>query len=160
MKITKNCVAAFHYKLTNDNGDVIDHSEGQEPLYFLHGSGQIIPGLEEKMLEKKVGDQFKATIEAIDAYGERKDEMVQIVPRSQFEEPDSLQKDMEFTVETDMGPMVLRISEVREEEVKVDGNHPLAGERLHFEIEITDVREATQDELEHGHTHNGESCTH
>ncbi|MBT7609021.1 MAG: peptidylprolyl isomerase [Bacteriovoracaceae bacterium] len=153
MKIVKDCVAAFHYKLTNDKTEVIDHSEGQGPLYYIQGHGHIIPGLETLMLDKVVGDKFSADIEAVDAYGERKEEMVQIVPRSQFEEPDSLQPGMQFNVETDMGPMVLSISEVLEEEVKVDGNHPLAGERLHFDIEITEVRVATEEELTHGHVH-------
>lgn len=153
MKIAKDCVAAFHYKLTNDAGDVIDHSEGQEPLYYIQGLGHIIPGLEAQMLEKQVGDKFSATIEAADAYGERREEMVQVVPREQFEKPNELQPGMQFTVETDLGPMMLTISEVLETEVKVDGNHPLAGVRLHFDIEITEVREATEEELAHGHVH-------
>lgn len=153
MKIVKDCVAAFHYKLTNDKKEVIDHSEGQEPLFYIQGHGHIIPGLEALMLDKTVGDKFTADIEATDAYGERREEMVQVVPRSQFEESATLEPGMQFNVETDMGPMVLSISEVLEDEVKVDGNHPLAGERLHFDIEITEVREATKEELEHGHVH-------
>jgi FKBP-type peptidyl-prolyl cis-trans isomerase SlyD len=153
MKIVKDCVAAFHYKLTNDKNEVIDHSEGQDPLYYIQGRGHIIPGLESLMLDKVVGDKFSADIEAADAYGERREEMVQIVPRSQFEEPESLQTGMQFNVETDMGSMVLSISEVLENEVKVDGNHPLAGEKLHFDIAITEVREATEEELAHGHVH-------
>jgi FKBP-type peptidyl-prolyl cis-trans isomerase SlyD len=153
MKISKDCVAAFHYKLTNDKKEVIDHSEGQEPLYYIQGHGHIIPGLETLMIDKVVGDKFEASIEAVDAYGERREEMVQIVPKSQFEDSDALQPGMQFNVETEMGPMVLSISEVLEDEVKVDGNHPLAGERLHFEVEITDVRVATEEELSHGHVH-------
>jgi FKBP-type peptidyl-prolyl cis-trans isomerase SlyD len=149
----------MHYTLTDDAGTTLDTSAGGEPLVYIHGLGHIIPGLEAKVEGKAAGDKIKAVIEPKDAYGERVDEMVNSMPKSEFPDTEELAEGMQFQVDTDKGPLILTIVEVKDDEVVLDGNHPLAGYTLHFDVEITEVREATKDELEHGHVH-GEGCQH
>lgn len=153
MQIKDNCVVAMHYTLTNDQGEVLDSSEGKDSLKFLQGANNIIIGLEKALVGKKVGDEFEVTVEPEEAYGVRHEQMIQKVPRSAFQGVDNLEAGMAFQAETEQGPMPVKITKVEGDEVTVDGNHELAGERLTFKVSIEDVREATQEEMEHKHAH-------
>lgn len=153
MQIAERCVAYFHYTLTNDAGDQLDSSRGGEPMAYLHGKGNIIPGLEKALEGKAAGDTLNVTVAPGDAYGERVEALVQAVPRAAFGGVADLQPGMRFQAETQQGPVPVVVTEVGIEEVTVDGNHPLAGVTLHFDVEITDVREASVEEVLHGHVH-------
>lgn len=153
MQISKHKAVAIEYTLTNDSGEVIDTSEGQDPLSYLHGAGNLISGLEQALEGKSAGDALQVTISPEDAYGQRIDELVQIVPRDRFEGADELEVGMRFHASSDHGETLVTITDVSDDEVTVDGNHPLAGETLHFEVKIVDVRDASEEEVEHGHIH-------
>ncbi|MGB1220725.1 MAG: FKBP-type peptidyl-prolyl cis-trans isomerase, partial [Alcanivoracaceae bacterium] len=126
----------------------------------LHGHGNIIPGLENALVGKAAGDKMDVTVEPAEGYGERHEQLIQQVPRTAFEGVDTLEPGMQFQAETGMGPRLFTITEVGGEEVTVDGNHPLAGETLNFAVEVTEVREASAEELEHGHVHGPEGHDH
>ena len=153
MNISENSVASIHYTLTDGEGKVIDTSEGQEPLAYLHGAGNIIPGLEKALLGKVVGDKFTVSIPAAEAYGVRDDSMVQELPSNMFSGIDNIEVGMEFHAETEHGLQVVTVTKVEGDNVTIDGNHPLAGVDLNFDVEIIEVRAATEDELNHGHAH-------
>ena len=153
MQIAERTVASFHYTLTNDAGDVLDSSQGREPLAYLHGAGNIVSGLEREMSGHVVGDKFSVDVAAVDGYGDYIEELVQVVPRKSFEGVENLAVGMQFQAQTGQGAIAVVITEIEGEEVTVDGNHPLAGETLHFAVEITEVRAATDEELQHGHVH-------
>ena len=155
MVISENCVVSIHYTLTDKDGDVLDSSEGQEPLHYLHGASNIIPGLEKKLVGKKVGDQLNVVVEPAEGYGEHQAQLVQSVPRSAFDGVDKIKPGMQFQAQSDQGPMHVIVTEISDETVTVDGNHPLAGQTLHFDVTVEQVREATAEELSHGHTHEG-----
>lgn len=149
MKITANKVAAIHYTLRDNEGNVLDSSEGQEPLYYIHGIGNLIPGMEEGLEGKSKGDKFQIKVAPEKGYGEKSDEMVQKVPRSAFGEQE-IKPGMKFS--TQHGE-VITVTHVGLEEITVDANHPLAGVELNFDVEVMDVRDASADELAHGHVH-------
>ena len=153
MQVQDQAIVGIHYTLKNDAGETLDSSDGRDPLQFLQGSGGIIKGLEEALVGKEVGDKLDVTIEAEQAYGVHREELVQEVPRSAFGGVEDIQVGMTFQAQTDNGPVPIRIAAVSEENVTVDGNHELAGERLHFNVSIEEVREATQQEIDHGHAH-------
>jgi FKBP-type peptidyl-prolyl cis-trans isomerase SlyD len=153
MQIADNSVATFHYTLTDDNGQVIDSSEGREPLTYLHGSGQIVPGLEKAMAGRTAGDQFKVEVAPAEGYGVHHAELVQAVPREAFQGVDDIQPGMQFQAHGPQGAVHVTVTKVDGETVHIDGNHPLAGQTLHFDIQVTDVREASAEELAHGHVH-------
>lgn len=153
MRIADNSVASFHYTLTNDAGEVLDSSDGREPLAYLHGAGNIVPGLEREMAGHSAGDKFKVDVEPEHGYGSYIDELVQVVPRQSFEGVSDLAVGMQFQAQTQQGPIAVVVTDIEGDEVTVDGNHPLAGERLHFAVEIVDVREASEEERQHGHVH-------
>jgi FKBP-type peptidyl-prolyl cis-trans isomerase SlyD len=153
MNISENCVATFHYTLTDSSGKVLDSSEGQEPLAYLHGAGNIIPGLENALLGKTVGDKLKVAVSANEAYGERDESMIQELPSNMFSGIDNIEVGMEFHAETEHGLQVVTVTKVEGDQVTIDGNHPLAGVDLNFDVEITEVREASEEELDHGHVH-------
>lgn len=153
MNISNNCVASFHYTLTDSTGKVLDSSEGQEPLSYLHGAGNIIPGLENALVGKAVGDKLNVSVAAAEAYGERDDAMVQQLDSSMFSGIEQIEVGMEFHAETEHGLQVVTVTGVEGNQVTIDGNHPLAGVDLNFDVEVTDVREATEDEIAHGHAH-------
>lgn len=153
MNISEQCVASFHYTLTDGSGKVLDSSDGQEPLSYLHGSGNIIPGLEKALLGKTIGDKFKISIPAAEAYGLRDDSMVQELPSNMFEGIDKIEEGMEFHAETEHGLQVVTVTKVEGENVTIDGNHPLAGVDLTFDVEVAAIRSATEEEMEHGHAH-------
>lgn len=151
-EIQNDQVVSFHYTLTDANGTVIDKSEGQ-PLVYLHGAGNIIPGLENALAGKNVGDKLVVNVPAAEGYGEYSAELVQEVPRNMFQGVDDIQAGMQFQAQTDDGIQVVTVKDVTDEHVIVDGNHPLAGQDLNFDVEIVEIRDASQEELDHGHVH-------
>jgi FKBP-type peptidyl-prolyl cis-trans isomerase SlyD len=153
MQIAERTVASFNYTLTNDAGEIIDSSEGRSPLAYLHGAGNIVPGLEKEMTGRKAGDRFDVVVAPEDGYGQPNPMLVQTVPREAFQGVDSIEVGMEFQAQTPQGPLSVVVSKVDADNVTVDGNHPLAGKTLHFAIEVTDVRDASVEELAHGHVH-------
>lgn len=153
MTISNNSVASIHYTLTDGEGKVIDSSQGQEPLAYLHGAGNIIPGLEKALTGKNVGDKFKVSVPAAEAYGLRDGNMVQELPSNMFSGIDKIEVGMEFHAETEHGLQVVTVTKVEGDTVTIDGNHPLAGVDLTFDVEVAEIREATQEELDHGHAH-------
>lgn len=153
MKAEKDKVVEFHYRLTDDAGTVIDSSHESEPLAVLFGRGMIIPGLENAMNGREAGDRFNVVVPPADAYGERRDGLTQRVPKKYFRNPDQLEPGMSTVLKTEDGHRQVTIVKVGSSVIDVDLNHPLAGKTLHFDIEITDVRDATAEELEHGHVH-------
>ena len=153
MQIAERCVASFHYTLTSDSGEVLDSSAGRDPLTYLHGAGNIVAGLEKAMAGRKVGDQFNVKVPPAEGYGVQDPALVQVVPRKAFQGVASLAPGMQFRAESERGPMSVVVTKVEGDEVTVDGNHPLAGATLNFAIEITEVREASVEEVLHGHVH-------
>lgn len=153
MQVAQNAVVSIHYTLTNDAGETIDSSEGREPLAYLHGNGQLVPGLERELEGKAAGDKVQATVAPADGYGEKIDAMVQEIPLEAFQGVDSVQPGMQFQAETQNGPLTVTVTKVEGDTATVDGNHPLAGENLNFDVEVVEVREASAEELEHGHAH-------
>jgi FKBP-type peptidyl-prolyl cis-trans isomerase SlyD len=153
MQIAERRVASFHYTLTNDQGEVLDSSEGREPLTYLHGKGNIVPGLEKALAGKQVGDKLKVSVPPEEGYGLPMQELVQVVPRGSFQGIPEVEVGMRFQAESSHGPVLVVVTGVEGDQVTVDGNHPLAGETLHFDVEITDVRDATVEEVLHGHVH-------
>jgi len=152
-KITDGHVVEMNYTLTNSKGEILDSSESNSPLAYIQGKKNIIPGLEKEMTGKKVGDTFKVTVKPEEAYGYRNEAMVQPVAKEQFgPEASEIQVGMQFELESDDGQVKLATAiEVRENEIVLDANHPLAGETLNFDVEVIGVKEATKEELEKGY---------
>ncbi len=146
-------VIGFHYTLTDKSGTVLDSSIGDEPLYFLESSQQIIPGLEKVIALMNVGDKKKIEVLAADAYGDVNPELVVTVKRTQFPPDAQLTVGDQFQVNNDHHSPVFTIMKIESEEVTVDGNHPMAGKDLFFDVEIVGMREATAEEVTHGHAH-------
>ncbi|MDZ7852233.1 MAG: peptidylprolyl isomerase [Halomonas sp.] len=153
MQIGQNSVVAFHYTLTNDEGEVLDSSEGREPLTYLHGAGNIIPGLEKQLEGRGTGDKLQAKVSPEEGYGEVQAQLVQEVPRDAFQGVENVEPGMQFQAQTEGGPLMVTVTQVEGDTVTVDGNHPLAGQPLNFDVEIAEVREASEEEVEHGHVH-------
>jgi FKBP-type peptidyl-prolyl cis-trans isomerase SlyD len=152
MKIQNNSAVSFHYTLTDDDGIRIDSSEGQEPLGYLHGAGNIIPGLEKALEGKTIGDSLTVAVTAAEGYGEVQKELIQEVPKEAFQGIDTIEVGMQFEAQTGQGGTVpVTVIDVTDDLVTVDGNHPLAGKNLNFDVSIEDVREATEEELANGH---------
>jgi len=151
MQIQKNCVVSMHYTLKDDSGNVLDSSEGREPLSFLQGAHHIIKGLEAALEGHGVGDKLEVSVEPKDGYGVVQEHLIQKVPKEAFAAIPNLEVGMRLQAETEQGPVPVMVSEIADDYVTVDGNHELAGANLHFSIEITDVREATQEEIDQGH---------
>lgn len=150
MQIKANTVVSIDYTLTGDNGEVIDTSEGREPLVYLHGHGHIIPGLESAIEGKSEGDELSVSVQPEDGYGPYREELVQDVPRSAFDGVDKVEPGMSFNAESAAGPMTVTVRKVGDETVTVDANHTLAGQVLNFEVAIKNVREATAAEKAEG----------
>ncbi|HVT89844.1 MAG TPA: peptidylprolyl isomerase [Tepidisphaeraceae bacterium] len=153
MQIAKNTVAKIDYTLTNPQGQVLDTSKGREPLAYLHGVGGIIPGLETALEGKSSGDQISVTIPPEKAYGHRNEELVQEIPRRMFQGVDNIQPGMQFQAQSQQGMRVVTVVGLTGDNVRVDANHPLAGVTLNFDVKVVEVREATPEELSHGHVH-------
>lgn len=147
-------VVFIHFTLTNDAGVVIDSSDGNEPLIYLHGADNIVPGLERELEGKKVGDKVQAVIPPEEGYGDREPGGTQQVPRSEFPGDMEIEVGMPFHAETGDGHMItVWVTDITPTYVELDMNHPLAGETLHFDVEIIQIRAATEEEMEHGHPH-------
>lgn len=159
MTISENSVVTLHYTVSNQEGVEIDSSLGTEPLVILHGHGQLIKGLEDALTGKTAGDKFEATVPAGEAYGERHDELVQSVPKNMFEGME-VEVGLQFRATTDHGEQSVIVIDVDDDNVIVDGNHPLAGLDLSFTVEILSIREATAEEIAHGHVHGEGGCGH
>lgn len=152
MNIQQDKVALIEYTLTNQHGEQIDASNGN-PLAYLHGHHNLIPGLEAELEGKTIGDKFTTTIPADKAYGERVDALVQTVASSMFQGVEELEVGMRFEAQSEQGMHSVEVTHIEGDEVTVDGNHPLAGEALTFEVEVVGLRESTPEEIEHGHAH-------
>lgn len=152
MKVSNHKVVSIHYTLTNNTGTVIDSSAGHEPLSYIQGLGHLIPGMEEGLEGKEAGEKFTIKVSPEKGYGVRNEEMVQQVPLSAFGGQD-IKPGMEFEAGSDEQRFIVTITEIGAETVTVDGNHPLAGVELNFDIEVMNVREASAEELSHGHVH-------
>lgn len=153
MNIAKNKVVSIDYTLTDSENAVIDSSEGRQPLVYLHGNGNLIPGLEKELEGKSTGASFRASIPPHEAYGLRDERKMQQVPRTAFAQFPALEAGMRFRADGPQGSEVVTIIAVEADTVTVDANHPLAGQTLHFDVTVRDVRDATEEEIAHGHVH-------
>jgi len=153
MEIKKDRVVTIDYSLSDDVGRIIDSSEENEPLVYLHGNDNIIPGLERELEGKIPGEALSCSIPPADAYGERDESLVFKVNKKDFGDNVEVAAGMQFEAHGEDGTLIVTVVNVDGEEVTLDANHPLAGETLHFDIKVVDVREATPEELEHGHAH-------
>lgn len=152
-KIDNNLVVSIHYTLKDDQGNILDQSTEGFPLPYLHGAGNIIPGLENALLGKTVGDKFSVNIPAAQAYGEYNPELVETVPAEMFQGVDKIEVGMQFQAQTDHGVQIVTVKAIEDNQIVVDGNFPLAGQDLNFDVEVIEIREASAEELEHGHVH-------
>ena len=153
MKIEKDRVVRFHYAVAEAGQAPLESSKAVgEPLAILFGRGQIIPGLEKAMDGREAGDSFKAAVTAADAYGERREGLTQRIPKKHFGDQ-KLAPGMQVVLNTNFGPRAVTIEKVGMSVVDVDLNHPMAGKDLHFDVEIVEVREANEEEVQHGHVH-------
>ena len=159
MQVADNMAVSIHYTLTNDDGEVLDSSIGDEALVFLQGSGNIIPGLEKEMVGKVTGEKFNVRIVPEEAYGELMEDMIQVLSRDMFEGIDNIEVGMQFHADVSSGPGVVTVVSIEGDDITIDGNHPLAGIALNFDVEVIDVRLATAEEASHGHIH-GAGCHH
>lgn len=152
--ISNNSVVNIHYELTDDEGNVLDSSRGAEPLSYLHGAGNIIPGLEKALVGKNEQDSFSVRVEPAEAYGEIMPELIQTLPRSAFHGVENIEVGMNFEAQAPNGEVQrVRVKDVEADEVTIDANHPLAGVALNFAIDVVGVREASEEEIAHGHVH-------
>lgn len=154
LMIGDNSVVSIHYKLTDNDGNVIDTSEGMEPLTYLHGVGNLIPGLEKELVGKVENDALSVKVQPADGYGESMQELVESVPKTAFQGVDNIEVGMSFETKNPNGDMQrIAVKKVEGDMVTVDANHPLAGVELNFDVTIISVREATEEEVAHGHVH-------
>jgi len=160
MQIEKHRVVTLAYTLKDNDDKIIDRSEDGSFCY-LHGTGNIIPGLENALAGKTTGDELSVSIPPEEAYGIRDDEKKQTVPRDMFPPEHDIEVGMQFHAQSPDGhTMMLTVANIESDEVTVDANHPLAGVQLNFEVKIMEVREATGEEIEHGHVHGPEGHHH
>ena len=150
MTIQDGIVVGMHYTLKNDSGDIVDTSQGHEPLVFIHGFGNIISGLEAALVGKSGGDTIDVSLEPDQAYGVRDEDLRQEIKRSDFEGIDDIQVGMTFQAETDGDHIPIRVIAVDGDKITVDGNHELAGTRVHFSVSIKSLREADAEEIQNG----------
>ena len=151
MKIENNVVVAIDYTLTDESGKVLDTSIGRGALDYIHGRGNLIPGLENQLLGKVAGDKFEAIVEAVDGYGEKRDELINEVPRINFPQDVDITVGMEFQAQGPAGVQMITVVKVTDNMITIDANHPLAGQKLIFDVEVVSVREATEAEKTAGH---------
>jgi FKBP-type peptidyl-prolyl cis-trans isomerase SlyD len=153
MDIEDKKVVSFHYTLRNGDGDELESSRERQPMSYLHGARNIIPGLEKALVGKTAGDEFSVTVEPAEAYGERNEANLMRIPSKRFGDTRRLEPGQLVSLQTSNGPVQATVVKVGRFNIDVDANHPLAGQTLTFDVEITDVRDATQEELDHGHVH-------
>lgn len=162
MKIDQNKIASLAYTLKNDNGDILDKADENDPFLYMHGAGGIIKGLENALNEKKVDDSFHIIVAPDEGYGERDEKLTESVPRTMFEgiPDDEMVAGAQFHAQTPQGNQVITVASIDGDTVNIDANHPLAGETLHFDVAVLDIRDATEDEIAHGHPHIEGGCGH
>ena len=160
MSIAQDQVVSIHYTLRDDAGEVIDRSAEGAPLAYLHGRGQLIPGLERELTGKNPGEKLRVKIPPADAYGEYDGALVQKVPRRALKGVGNPRVGMRLQAQTPRGPRAVTVTQVSGDLVTLDGNHPLAGKNLDFEVEVAAVRPATEEELAHGHVHGPDGHHH
>lgn len=161
MQVAKHKVVSFEYTLRDDNNVVIDTSEGGQPLTYIHGTGNLISGLEKALIGKSAGDSFKVTIPPEEGYGTRDDQLLEVVPRNRFgASGEEVKAGMQFYAEGGSDLQVITVVKVEGDDVTVDGNHPLAGMTLNFAVKVVDVRDATEEEVMHGHVHGPDGHHH
>jgi FKBP-type peptidyl-prolyl cis-trans isomerase SlyD len=153
MTIQENKVVSFHYTLTNQDGEQIESSRDQQPMTYLHGANNIIPGLEKAMAGKSAGDEFQVTVEAAEAYGERSEDKLHRIPAKHFKNLNRLMPGQVVALQTQQGQMQVTVVKIGRFNVDVDANHPLAGQALTFDVEVTGIRDASDEENAHGHVH-------
>ena len=153
MVIADQKVVSIHYRLSNDDGQIIQESASGAPLSYVHGAGNIIPGLESALSGKTAGDKLNVSVDPEQGYGARNDALIQELPRDVFEGVEDIQEGMQLQAHSEQGTQVITVTKVDGERVIVDGNHPLAGQTLNFEVEVDSVRDATAEEIAHGHVH-------
>jgi len=160
MKISTNKVVVLHYAVSDSEDTLIDSSYDHSPLSVIQGTGYLIPGLEDALTDHVMGDKFEVAVSADQAYGQRHDGYVQTVPKDMFGSVEDLAVGAQLRATTDDGEQTVIVIDMTEDEITVDGNHPLAGIDLKFDVEILEVRDATADELAHGHVHGEGGCGH
>ena len=160
MLIADKKVASFHYTLSNEQGERIETSRERQPMSYLHGARNIIPGLEKALAGKAAGEQFQVTIPPEEAYGERRADQVQRVPAKHFRDARQLKPGRLVSIQTRRGPVQANVVKVGRFNIDVDTNHPLAGQTLTFDVEVIEVRDATGAEIEHGHVHGPGGVNH
>ncbi|GAA6204205.1 MULTISPECIES: peptidylprolyl isomerase [Thalassotalea] len=160
MQITDKKVVVLHYAVSDSEDTLIDSSYDHSPLSIIQGTGYLIPGLENALVDHVAGDKFEVEVSAEQAYGQRFDDYVQTVPKAMFAEIEDLEVGTQLRATTDEGEQTVIVVDVQEDEITVDGNHPLAGIDLKFDVEILEVRDATEEELAHGHVHGEGGCGH
>lgn len=153
MEISADRVVTIHYTLKDDGGSVLDSSAGGEPLAYLQGHGNLVPGLERALEGKREGSSVAVVLAPADGYGTRDESLVQRVPKRSLQGAGAVKKGMQFQARTDDGVRLFTVAAVIGDMVTLDGNHPLADQTLHFDVQVLGVREATAEELEHGHVH-------
>lgn len=161
MQIAENTIVTIDYTLKDDEGNVIDSSEGKEGLVYLHGAQNIIAGLENALAGKSVGDALQVTVPPEEGYGEHDEGKIQPVDKAMFEDAGEITVGMDYYAQDPNGEMItITIMEITDEHIIVDGNHPLAGKNLHFDVSVTEIREASAEELDHGHVHGPDDHHH
>ncbi len=153
MIISNDKVVTIDYSLTDEEGELIDSSVGEEPLIYLHGHHGIIPGLEQALAGHRTGDKVEVSIPPEEGYGDWDEDLVEVVAKEDFDDPDDLEIGTQFETETDEGARLATVIDIEGDDVTVDLNHPLAGMTLNFDVTVLDVRDATAEELAHGHVH-------
>ncbi len=153
MTVKPDSVVSIHYTLKDDGGEVIDSSAEGDPLTYLHGHGQLIPGLERQLEGKSEGDKLSVTLAPAEGYGEYDDALVQQIPRRSLKGIANVKVGMQLQAQTKHGSRTVTVTRVAGDLVTIDGNHPLAGQNLNFDVEVAGVRDATAEELAHGHVH-------
>lgn len=160
MQISQHKVVTLDYTLTNDEGEILDRSQDGQFVY-LHGAGNIIPGLEQALAGKSAGDDLRVSIEPEDAYGQRNEAMQQDVPREMFGDIERIEPGMQFNAQGPNGDtMIVTVLSVNDDDITIDGNHPLAGVKLNFEVAVVDIRDASEEEISHGHVHGPDGHGH
>jgi FKBP-type peptidyl-prolyl cis-trans isomerase SlyD len=153
MSIARDSVVSIHYTLRDDAGDLIDSSAEGEPLAYLHGHGNIVPGLERELEGKSAGDKLSVKVSPAEGYGEYEEQLVQKIPRRSLRGIANVRVGMQLHAQTAHGTRVVTVTQIVGDMITIDGNHPLAGKALSFDVEVTEVRQATEEELTHGHVH-------
>lgn len=160
MTIKKNKVVSFHYSVSNEAGEVVDSSRERTPMTYFHGANNIVPGLEKALEGRSEGDAFQVTVAPAEAYGERDDNKLQRISSKHFKNPKKIKPGQMLVLKTRQGPIQVKVLKVGRFNLDVDANHPLAGQTLTFDVEVTSIRDATKEEIAHGHAHGDGGVEH